>query len=74
MLAEFMALAFGGPDRYTGRDLRTAHASLPGLTDVHFDRVVAHLAWTLREFSVSEGDIATAGAVVETVRNEVLNR
>jgi hemoglobin len=74
MLAEFLAMAFGGPHAYTGRDLRTAHARLPGLADLHFDRVVSYLADTLREFGVSEGDIATVGAVADTVRDDVLNR
>jgi truncated hemoglobin YjbI len=74
MLAEFLAMAFGGPHAYDGRDLRTAHAQLPGLADPHFDRVLGYLAGTLREFGVSEGDIATAGAVAETVRDDVLNR
>ena len=74
MLAEFLALAFGGPHAYTGRDLRTAHAQLPGLTDAHFDRVVSHLGSSLREFGVDEADITTALAVADTVRPDVLNR
>lgn len=74
MLAEFLAMAFGGPHAYTGRDLRTAHASLRGLTDAHFDRVVAYLVSTLRDFGVAEGDVATVGAVAETLRDDVLNR
>jgi len=74
MLAEFLARAFGGPDAYTGRDLRSAHAKLPGLDDVHFDRVVGYLADTLREFGVGEGDVATVGAVADSLRDEVLNR
>jgi hemoglobin len=74
MLAEFLAMAFGGPHAYAGRDLRTAHAQLPGLTDLHFDRVVGYLADTLREFGVADGDIATAGAVAESIRDDVLNR
>ena len=74
MLAEFLAMAFGGPHAYTGRDLRTAHAGLRGLTDAHFDRVVAHLAGTLRDYGVAEGDVATVGAVAETLRDDVLNR
>ena len=74
MLAEFLALAFGGPHAYTGRGLRAAHAGLAGLTDVHFDRVVSHLGSALRDFGVAEGDIATALAVAETVRADVLNR
>jgi hemoglobin len=74
MLAEFLAMAFGGPHAYTGRDLRTAHAGLRGLADAHFDRVVAHLASTLRDYGVAEGDVATVGAVAETLRDDVLNR
>src|SRR5580704_18867470 len=74
MLAEFLALAFGGPHAYAGRDLRTAHAGLPGLTDAHFDRVVAYLADALRQHGVADGDVATVGAVAETVRADVLNR
>jgi hemoglobin len=74
MLAEFLAMAFGGPHAYAGRDLRTAHARLPGLTDAHFDRVVAHLASTLREYGIADGDVATVSAVAETVRDDVLNR
>ena len=51
-----------------------AHARLRGLDDRHFDKVVSHLASTLREFGVSDADITAAGAVAESVRNEVLNR
>jgi hemoglobin len=74
MLAEFLAMAFGGPHAYTGRDLRTAHAGLGGLTDAHFDRVVDHLTSTLRDYGVAEGDVATVAAVAETLRDDVLNR
>jgi truncated hemoglobin YjbI len=74
MLAEFLAMAFGGPHAYSGHDLRTAHAQLPELTDMHFDLVVSYLADTLREFGVADGDIATVAAVAETVRDDVLNR
>jgi len=74
MLAEFLAMAFGGPHSYTGRDLRSAHAGLVGLTDAHFDRVVAHLAGTLRQYGVAESDVATVTAVAETLRDDVLNR
>lgn len=73
MLAQFLASAFGGPMVYSGRDLRTAHAGMP-LTDEHFDRVIGHLATTLGDFGVGGHDIAAAGAVAETVRDDVLNR
>jgi hemoglobin len=70
----FLTMAFGGPNAYTGRDLRTAHAGLPALGDEHVDRVITHLAQTMRELGVSEADIATAGAIANSVRDDVLNR
>jgi hemoglobin len=74
MLAEFLAMAFGGPHAYAGLDLRSAHAQLTGLTDAHFDRVVSLLASSLTAFGVGDGDVATVSAVAETVRDDVLNR
>jgi hemoglobin len=72
--AAFLTMALGGPNEYTGRDLRTAHGPLAGLTDEHVDRVIEHLAETLRELGVSEPDVAAAGAIAESVRGDVLNR
>ena len=70
----FLTMALGGPNRYTGRDLRTAHAGLAGLSDEHVDRVLAHLAETLREHGVCDEDIAAAGAAAASTRDDVLNR
>lgn len=72
--AAFLTMALGGPADYTGRDLRTAHAGMAGLSDMHVDRVIGHLAQTLQELGVDSSDIAAAGAVAESVRNDVLNR
>jgi truncated hemoglobin YjbI len=72
--AAFLTMALGGPNHYTGKDLRTAHAHLPGLRDEHVDKVIGHLAQTLRELGVAEPDINAAGAVATSVRDEVLGR
>lgn len=75
-LKAFMTLAFGGPNNYTGRSLRDAHARLVnlGLSDVHYDAVVGHLGATLQELNVPAELIAEAAALVESVRPEVLGR
>jgi hemoglobin len=73
MLAEFLALAFGGPDGYTGRSLREAHAGL-GLADADFDAVVTHLGAALSAAGVPEADVKNAAEVAESVRAEVLGR
>lgn len=73
----FMTVAFGGPDEYRGRDLRTAHAGLvkhKGLADVHFDAVAKHLADTLAELGVAQPLIDEALGIVASTRDEVLNR
>ena len=72
----FLTVAFGGPNKYTGRGMRAAHARAvaEGLTDVHFDAVAGHLAATLRELRVSEEKIDEVLAIVETTRDQVLGR
>ena len=42
----FLTMVFGGPNKYTGKDMRASHAHL-GLTEEHFNAVVENLAATL---------------------------
>lgn len=74
--AAFLAMALGGPNAYTGQDLRAAHAGLVarGLSDVHFDAVLENLAATLQELGVAKAEIAEAAGIAASVRPEVLNR
>lgn len=72
----FMTMAFAGPNRYTGRDLRTAHAKLVqrGLGDAHFDAIQLHLRDTLDELGVDAATIHEVAAIVERTRGDVLGR
>jgi hemoglobin len=72
----FLTMALGGPTGYTGQDMRRGHAHLVarGLNDSHFDAVVENLVKTLRDLNVPEDLIAEAGAIVESTRNDILNR
>jgi hemoglobin len=72
----FLTIAFGGPSRYSGKDMRQAHAHLvaSGLDESHFDVVVGHLAATLKELRVPDALIAQVGAIAETTRKDVLGR
>jgi len=73
----FLTMAFGGPNNYTGRDMREAHARLVnklGLDDSHFDAVMEHLAGTLQELNVPQNLIDQVAAIAESTRNDVLNR
>lgn len=73
----FMTVAFGGPDEYKGRDLRSAHAGLvknKGLSDEHFDAVAKHLDATLIELGVAQDLVDEAMGIVAGTRDEVLGR
>ncbi|RAK56295.1 group 1 truncated hemoglobin [Phenylobacterium soli] len=70
----FLTMLMGGPNSYTGANLRSGHQRLKGLNDGHFDAVVEHLAATLKELGAADADIAEAGALAESARADVLNR
>lgn len=72
----FLTLAFGGPHQYTGKSLREAHAPLvaQGLTDRHFDAVAYHLGKALEEMAVAPEIMSEVLDLVESTRNDVLNR
>lgn len=72
----FLTLALGGPNHYSGADMRRGHAHLvkQGLSDIHFDAVMENLGATLRELDVPDALIAEAAAIAESTRKDVLGR
>jgi hemoglobin len=72
----FFTMAFGGPNNYTGQDMRNAHSNLVkmGLSTEHFDAVMEHLGATLVELKVPNDLIAEAAAIAESTRNDVLGK
>lgn len=72
----FLAMAFGGPHQYTGRDMRQSHAKLlsMGMNDKHFDIVVEHLHGTLLELGVAPELIKRVVEICESTRDDVMGR
>lgn len=72
----FLTFATGGPSRYRGADLRAAHTRpvAMGMQPEHFGIVAAIVVSELREFGVAEDRIAELQALLESVRQDVLNR
>ena len=72
----FLTMAFGGPNNYSGKDMRDGHAHLvkQGLNDSHFDAVMENLGATLTELNVPGELIAQAAAIAESTRNDVLGK
>jgi hemoglobin len=70
----FLTMVLGGPNSYTGKDMRRGHAHLVGLNDGHVDAVIENLGATLTELGVSDDKIARVAALANSVRDDVLNR
>lgn len=72
----FLTFAFGGPNKYTGKNMKDGHAHLVarGLNDSHVDAIIEILGATLKEFNVPDEKIGEAAAVAESVRDQVLGR
>jgi truncated hemoglobin YjbI len=72
--ARFTALfgqALGGPERYDGPDLRSAHARLR-ITGHQFDVTAGHLVATLDELGIDPAVAAEVVAVVASLRDQVV--
>ncbi len=69
----FFAMALRGPNEYSGRSMREAHAGR-GITDAAFDRVAQHLMDTLAHLGVSERLIQQIIARVAPLRSEIVEK
>jgi hemoglobin len=72
----FLTMVFGGPNSYTGKDMREGHKHLiaRGLNDSHVDAVIELLGATLKELGVPDQDIAEVAAIANSARDDVLDR
>lgn len=72
----FLTMVFGGPNNYTGKDMREGHKHLVerGLNDSHVDAIVELLGATLKELGAADADIQAVADLANSVRDDVLNR
>ncbi|MDH5432779.1 MAG: group 1 truncated hemoglobin [Gammaproteobacteria bacterium] len=70
----FLTMAFGGPNNYSGKDMRAAHAPLveKGLNESHFNAVATHLSDTLKELNVPQNLIDEVMAIAGSTHDDVL--
>ena len=76
MLNAFLTMGFGGPNNYSGKDLREGHKHLvaKGLNDSHFDTLGGHINALLKELNVPADVIADVMTTAESLRADVLNK
>ena len=67
----FLADAFGGPERYSGRPIKTAHTDLV-IEQRHFDLVVEYLASALASLDVGPDLIADIVAIVTPLAEDIV--
>jgi len=72
----FLTMVFGGPNNYTGKDMREGHKHLieKGLNDSHVDAIIELLGSTLTELGVADADIQEVASIANSVRDDVLDR
>lgn len=72
----FLTYAFGGPNNYSGKNMRDSHSNLValGLDDSHFNAVLENLGATLAELGVPASLIEQAAAIAESTRGDVLGK
>ena len=69
----FLTFAFGGPNAYSGKDMRAAHARMK-LTEADFNAVMENLGGTLKELNVPDELIGEAATIALSVKDDVLNK
>ncbi len=73
----FLTMVFGGPNSYTGLDMREGHKHMVeklGLNASHFEHILAHLRSTLAELGVGNDKIQEVINIADSVRADVLNK
>ena len=67
----FFAAGTGGPSKYEGRDMTSAHASM-GLSDADFDSAVADVLKSLDKNGIGEAEKTEVAAILESLRPAVM--
>jgi hemoglobin len=73
MLVELISSVSGGPLKYTGRDLKSAHGAMK-ITDAEFDAVAGHLVAALKKSEVAQTDIDELMAIIAPVKKDIVDK
>jgi hemoglobin len=72
-LADQICEATGGPCKYTGKDMKSAHAGM-GISDDNFDALVQDLVASLDKFGVKNGDKQALLGVLGPMQKDVVGK
>lgn len=72
-LVDQICEASGGPCKYAGKDMKTAHAGM-GITSADFDALVEDLVKSLNKFKVSSADQKTLLGVLGPMKPQIVEK
>jgi hemoglobin len=72
MLVDQICAGTGGPCKYTGRDMKTAHQDM-AITEAHFNWVVEDLVKSLKKLKVPAREQGELLAILGTMKNDIVN-
>lgn len=73
LLVEQICAGTGGPCKYTGRDMKTAHRGMK-VTDAHFNALVEDLVKTLDKFKVPAKEKGELLAILGPMRSDIVGQ
>ena len=72
-IVDFLCTATGGPCKYTGRDMKTAHAGL-NITEADWKQMVKLLGQTFDKFNVPEKERTDVVGAVAGLKGDIVGR
>src|SRR5215470_5863259 len=72
-IVDFLCAATGGPCKYTGRDMKTAHTGL-NITESDWDASLKHLVATLDKFKVPEKEKGEVLQAIGGLKADIVGR
>jgi hemoglobin len=72
-IVDFLCVATGGPCRYTGRDMKTAHTGL-NITEADWNQMVKLLGQTFDKFNVPEKERGDVVGAVAGLKGDIVGR
>ena len=71
-LVQFLALATGGPAKYDGKEIKTAHAGMK-ITNSEFDAAVGDLKASLDKLQIATKEQKELLAIIESTRPQIVS-
>ena len=72
-LVDQICQAAGGPCKYTGKDMKTAHAGM-GITEANFTALVEDLVKSLNKFKVAKADQDVLLGVLGGMKSQIVEK